>query len=309
MNGKQYNNVIDWTLKHEQSAQTEDSLAIARAIFDNMGVALPNGSMKEVYDILRNNNYMSWKSCCTMQEAQQAADSGMPAIGISENRIVVLSAADEEEPVTEAASVMALSENTSAYAVSDLQYYLYGAGSIVLPTRTVNGWLKLYTAPTISGRVVSMPPGCQPGRWYAFENRNKINSYAQSAINGKNRVEVGAKGELYDKNGRYWVAVGPKVMNPSHSNCEAVLAEEMKYGSRIEAKLKDYCGKTYYLRAVVGDCKNHTYSNGIYQTGYAFPSGKEFASGHVDGSVIEFCGATLPTGLSNFYIESITVEE
>ena len=45
MNKRQYNNVIDYTLKHEQSARTEDSLATARAVFNNMGVALPHRYM------------------------------------------------------------------------------------------------------------------------------------------------------------------------------------------------------------------------------------------------------------------------
>lgn len=124
MNKKQYNNVIDWTVNHEQSAQTEDGLGTARAIFNNMGVALPNGDVKEVYETIKTDNYMGWKSC-TMQEAQQAADNGVAAIGISEDRIVVLCANDEEEPVTKTASVMTLSENTSAYAVDGLAYYSY----------------------------------------------------------------------------------------------------------------------------------------------------------------------------------------
>ena len=128
MNKKQYNNVIDYTLKHEQSAQTEDSLATARAIFNNMGVALPAGNMQEVYDTIKNNDYMGWRSC-TMQEAQAAADNGTAAIGISEERIVVLSANDEEEPVTETAAVMTLSEDTSAFAVIGLEYYAYSAAT------------------------------------------------------------------------------------------------------------------------------------------------------------------------------------
>ena len=98
MNKKQYNNVIENTLKHEQSAQTDDSLATARAIFDNMGVALPQGDIKTVYETIKTDNYMGWKSC-TMQEAQAAADRGVAAIGISEDRIVVLLAIDEEQPV------------------------------------------------------------------------------------------------------------------------------------------------------------------------------------------------------------------
>ena len=128
MNKKQYNNVIEHTLQHEQSAQTEDSLATARAIFDNMGVALPQGDMKTVYDTIKTDNYMGWKSC-TMQEAQAAADNGTAAIGISEDKIVVLSANDEEQPVTQTASVMTLDETTSAFAVAGLEYYSYSYGT------------------------------------------------------------------------------------------------------------------------------------------------------------------------------------
>lgn len=124
MNKKQYNNVIENTLKHEQS---EDSLSTARAIFDNMGVALPQGDMKTVYETISTDNYMGWKSC-TMQEAQAAADKGVAAIGISGDKIVVLSANDEEQPVAQTASVMSLDENTSAYAVAGLEYYSYSYG-------------------------------------------------------------------------------------------------------------------------------------------------------------------------------------
>ena len=121
MNKKQYNNVIENTLKHEQS---EDSLATARAIFDNMGVALPQGDIKTVYETIKTDNYMGWKSC-TMKEAQEAANNGTAAIGISEDKIVVLSANDEEQPVAQTASVMSLDENTSAYSVAGLEYYSY----------------------------------------------------------------------------------------------------------------------------------------------------------------------------------------
>ncbi len=125
MNKKQYNNVIENTLKHEQ---TDDSLSTARAIFDNMGVALPQGDIKTVYETISTDNYLGWKSC-TMQEAQEAANNGTAAIGISEDRIVVLSANDEEQPVAQNASVMTLDENTTAYAVAGLEYYSYSYGT------------------------------------------------------------------------------------------------------------------------------------------------------------------------------------
>lgn len=124
MNKKQYNNVIEHTLKHEVSAQTEDSLETARAIFNNMGVALPQGDIKHVYEAIKSDDYMGWKSCI-MQEAQEAANNGTATIGISEDRIVVFAANDEEEPVAETATVMTLSENTSAYAVEGLSYAIY----------------------------------------------------------------------------------------------------------------------------------------------------------------------------------------
>lgn len=303
MNGKQYNNVIDYTVKHEQR---EDSLSTARAVFDNMGVALPQGDLPQVAETLKSNDYMGWRSC-TMKEAQAAADSGAAAIGISNDRIVVLAATDEEQPVAETAAVMTLSENTSAYAVADLAYYSYGYGNTTVIT--INGWLDLYTQPSIYGRTVNMPSGCNRNTWYAFEKLNTINYYARLAIGNTNAVNVGSKGELYDNFGRYWVAVGPKVMNPNHSNSAVVTAEEMKYGSRIEVKLKHSSGAIYYLRAIVGDCKNHTYPNGIYQTGRSFPNGEQYYPQNADGSVIEFCGAILSSGLSQFTIQSITVEE
>ncbi len=136
MNKKQYNNVIEHTLKHEQSAQTDDALATARAIFDNMGVALPQGDIKTVCKTIKTNNYMGWKSC-TMQEAQVAANKGTAAIGINEDKIIVLSANDEEQPVTETASVMTLTENTTAFAVEGLQYYAYSCGGTGSTTTTI----------------------------------------------------------------------------------------------------------------------------------------------------------------------------
>lgn len=105
-----------------------------------MGVALLQGDIKTVYQTIKTNNYMGWKSCA-MQEAQAAADRGTAAIGISEDRIVVLAANDEEQPVAQTASVMTLDENTSAFAVDGLRYYSYSYG-----TTTTVGILTIFAA-------------------------------------------------------------------------------------------------------------------------------------------------------------------
>ena len=124
MNKKQYNNIIKNTLKR---VHTEDSLSAARAVFKNMGVALPGGDMKEVFETVKTNNYMGWKSC-TMEEAQAAANNGTAAIGISDSKIVVLAATDAEEPIEPTAEVLAITNSTPAVAVAGLQYYSYGYG-------------------------------------------------------------------------------------------------------------------------------------------------------------------------------------
>jgi len=152
MNTKQYNNVIDWTLKHDKAAQTTDTLATARAVFNNMGVALPNGSMQEVYETIKTNQYMGWRAC-TMEEAQQAANKGTATIGISKDRMVILSAIDEEEPVAETATVMTISENTSAYAVAGLEYYAYSGRKKSYDQDVYNEWI-VYNIQNCSDTII-----------------------------------------------------------------------------------------------------------------------------------------------------------
>lgn len=57
----------------------------------------------------------------------------------------------------------------------------------------------------------------------------------------------------------------------------------------------------------MGECKAHTYPNGIYQTGRAFPDGGDYHPSNVDGSVIEFIGNPPIAGLQEYEIEGIIV--
>lgn len=140
MNKKQYNNIISHSLQYD-CKDVENPLDTAKIIFNNMGVALPQGTIKEVYDTVSTNEYMGWKKC-TIEEAKEAADKGVAAIGISENKIVVLSAEDEEQPVTQTASVLTLTDNTPAVAVANLQYYSYSYGSTTGGSTTTIPWRK-----------------------------------------------------------------------------------------------------------------------------------------------------------------------
>lgn len=183
--------------------------------------------------------------------------------------------------------------------------YLFGYNSYPDGGGTVNGWLKLYSSASSSGgRTVNMPSEIVPSKWAMIEGdpyNGKINPYAGSAT-----VIKGSSGELVDGSGRYWVAVGPNVMNPNHSKSKAITAEEMKYQSKIDIVLKNASG-TYYVYAAVGDCKAHTYPTGIIQTGNAFPNGTDPHPGNADGSVVEFMGTQSISGLRNYDIVKIIV--
>mgnify|MGYP005768092351 FL=1 len=127
MNKKQYNNIINHSLQYD-CKDSENPLDTVRVIFNNMGIALPQGTIKEVYDTVSTDEYMGWKKC-TLEEAKEAANNGIAAMGISENKIVVLSAEDDEQPAQQTASVLTLTDNTPAVAVANLQYYSYSYGS------------------------------------------------------------------------------------------------------------------------------------------------------------------------------------
>jgi hypothetical protein len=113
-------------------------------------------------------------------------------------------------------------------------------------------------------------------------------------------------GVLLNGDDRYWIAVGPKVLNPNFPEDKKVLADDFKYQTKIDVVLQKG-NKQYYVYCVVGDVKEHTYPNGIYQTSRAFPNGEEFVPGHVDYSMVEFMGKHDIAGLDEYTLVDIIV--
>ena len=145
-------------------------------------------------------------------------------------------------------------------------------------------------------------------KWWARENQKSINPTAKKIIGESNEVNRSESGVLTDKDGRYWVAVGPNVMNPEHLGNEKCSAEEMNYGANIDVVLEDENGNEKYLYCTVGECKAHTYPDGIHQTGDKFPNACESYPANADDSVIEFCGAA-PQNLAGYKIKEVIVYE
>ena len=70
-------------------------------------------------------------------------------------------------------------------------------------------------------------------------------------------------------------------------NCE--IKEEIHYGTKLDIVVLDEKTATeYYIPAVVGDAKEHSKPDGLYQTGVPFDVSRPTVEG--DRSTIEFMG-------------------
>jgi hypothetical protein len=163
-----------------------------------------------------------------------------------------------------------------------------------------NGYL--YGRPSGSdGRIVNTDSDLyNPSKWWAEEKQQDINKWAKVIIGDGNNTYRDENGVLTDDEGRYWIAVGPKVMNPAHENSAECSATEMNYGTKIDVVLEDENGNRQYVYCVVGCCKAHTYPDGIHQTGNAFPHGTDRHPANADDSVVEFVG-TAPEWVNDGY--------
>lgn len=167
-----------------------------------------------------------------------------------------------------------------------------------------------YRYQVINDIIKPYAPNASPD-WYNLDKISgvSINAYAYGPPFNVARDEVQEYNGLYvNSEGRYWVAVGPTVMNGEVKNGRIVL-ESMEYGTNIDLLLKNTeTDEEVWVYGVIGDVKAHTaagYINGqyidgqgVFQTGFTFDGG--FAPKNVDASMVEFIGDSL-SGISGLY--------
>lgn len=122
MNKEQYNNIIENSLNNDTAENCHSSLSTVKNILKKMGIPLPNGNLQDVFNILQTNNYMGWR-LCTLHEAQILANKGVPAIGISKNRISILKESNEQSRALNNAAVISLAKSTDIHSVADMLFY------------------------------------------------------------------------------------------------------------------------------------------------------------------------------------------
>lgn len=167
-----------------------------------------------------------------------------------------------------------------------------GAGQPAITT----DWLRLYSSPTVSGtgRHVAKHPNANNYDWGMPEELKGLISDNLLPVNARKvtgKTPIKASNNVYmDAEGRYWVAVGPNVMNPNYKDAFIVKDSDMQYGTKIDIHVVgQHDGIHYYIPAVIGDVKNHTYPDGLYQTGVEMVTHTVEAD-NADGSTIEFMG-------------------
>lgn len=89
MLSSQYKNIIQWTLCYGGISENDDSISVVRKIFDNLGVALPQGNLDHIVQVLKSKTYMGWTPC-TKEDAQRFVNVGVAAIGIGSNKVVIV---------------------------------------------------------------------------------------------------------------------------------------------------------------------------------------------------------------------------
>ena len=182
---------------------------------------------------------------------------------------------------------------------------------------TIGGWLRLYSEPTVTvkGRLVMKHPNAKDYDW-AMPEELKDSGVMKGGLprNSRDDIEKTNKGKVQvkleknnvyiDDEDRYWIAVGPGFMNKNRKNVDPI-ASEMKYGTKIDLHvIGQLDGRDYYIPAVVGDCKAHSYTknsndSGYYQTGTPYPDSKGRVTVQGDGSTIEFLGYDITTFIDN----------
>lgn len=137
MNGAQYKNIITWTLAFGGITADKDSQAVVRAICKNLGVAYPHGSLKDVMRILDGKRFLGWTRA-TVENAQRFADLGVAAIGISEDKVVLIFPddklfilTDRPEPGKAQNEYVKHTKDISSEEREKLRFYTYSYGHVL----------------------------------------------------------------------------------------------------------------------------------------------------------------------------------
>jgi len=95
MTRSQYKNIIKWTLRNKPEYASEDTYIATKEILSNCGVPFPSEGQENAVEVLRSGEYMGWSEC-SAEQARQAANEGIAAVGVNTEQILVIEPDDDE---------------------------------------------------------------------------------------------------------------------------------------------------------------------------------------------------------------------
>ncbi len=170
-------------------------------------------------------------------------------------------------------------------------YLSYGSDG--LSDIETDGFFKLYDAPTLESEceIVDINDlyrkhGLKP--YGALQSFTEIYGPNKSGGNEYGNQDFDPKKGTLEYNGieRYAIAMGPKLQNPKLDLTSDFGANDMAYGTCVDISIK-LNNQTYYIPAIIVDCKGHSAPTGIFQTGKAFNGGKDQDTGP-QGPIVEW---------------------
>lgn len=127
MTGSQYKSIIEHTLMDKTLNGVTDSLTVARTVLKNCGVPLPQGDCAEIISALSSNDFAGWRQC-TREEAQEYANNGIAAIGISSESILIIEPQETEVLSSESSGMNGYKMDLTGSlgeGESSMMYYAY----------------------------------------------------------------------------------------------------------------------------------------------------------------------------------------
>ncbi|MBR2848542.1 MAG: hypothetical protein IKB87_03695 [Clostridia bacterium] len=114
MTASQYKNILQWTLFLNPELEKSDAMSAVRKLFDNLGVAFPQGTFTEILSVLKNDTFLGWRSC-SCDETQKYADIGIPAIGVANDKTIII-------PPKEAISILTANKEIEKLKSTYIKY-------------------------------------------------------------------------------------------------------------------------------------------------------------------------------------------
>jgi len=123
MLNSQYKNIVQWTIRYNQLSEDETAVNAIRILFNNLGVALPQGNLDDITKILKTKTFMGWRPC-TCKDAKRFANSGVTTMAISGDKAVLILPDKDVDNFTDDSSLNETKSRFIAYAddVSETDY-------------------------------------------------------------------------------------------------------------------------------------------------------------------------------------------